>query len=340
MKNNIKLKVEFLINEQNEYIDYENITSNLPFNNISNKSALSSTTNNQNPFLFSVSKLGSFETLLNEYKGIIIIKNNYSDEVIINLPLNNVDNLVIFFDKKHSFPKTYIINDSDTYSNDDYIINIKYENSYSGNLKITFKNWNYDEIVTVIDAIYTQLEEEFETNSISDLVLGNEISSDNIKPNFGVIGYYGSLKINDKNNILDNYLKNDLLSSKAILKFYYNENIITTYISKKWQKSVKDNKFSIELDDGLEDFSKKTIKIYYTKMKINSYDFFIKYIFANANKKTYYIDEDTTNHLKKIIFNSYYFENITLLELMNYFCNTTMTCIKLTNDELEVQKYV
>lgn len=340
MNNNIKVVLEILQQDNNEFIDYENISTNKRINNISNKLALNSNTNNENPFILGQSKLNGSDFLLDEYKGIIIVKDNFNDTIDLAIPLNNVDRFIIIFDKNHSFPKKYSY-DNKIYENDDNTIIIDFNDNYvTRTINISLYDWSYDELLVYVDAIYISYNVEFSSRYIVNLQIGNQLSSDNVKPSYGIIGNYGSLTLIDNDNVLTNSLNNNILNSKTLVKFYYNNNLLATYKSKEWNKDIKGNKFSVELDNGLEEYSSKKISIhYYPDNKLNGYDFFINYIKRYINKELV-IDNDTKNYLNNIRLEKVIHETTNLTSLINEFCEMTMISIRITANKIEVQKNV
>lgn len=348
MKNNIKVKIEFLSNESDEIIDYNSFNSTRQLNNISNVEKLNTKVNNQNPFLLGISKLDGFSNICSQYEGAIIKLQSYSDSVVISFNVENLDGIFILFDKHHAFPKiirmSYSTENKNVYigafTNDNDIFSVRFDEKITGNLKITINgsNLSYNEKVLVINAIYTEIIEEFTNKNISNLILGRQISSDIEYPEFCFIGNYGSFDIIDNDGKIEKYNKENMLNENNLATIYFNDNIIGKFKIQQWWKNEKDKKYNVELQNGSNDIKNIVVnKIVYEEnvkaIKI------LEIINSYLNKKIS-LSNELLEKLNSINIENFYHEKCSLLELINDFCNLTMTCISIYYDRIEVFEYV
>ncbi len=181
---------------------------------------------------------------------------------------------------------------------------------------------------------------EYTSDSISELVAGNQISSDNSTPSFSVIGQYGNIKIQDKDRLIEKKYNEGLLENTALIKIYINDNLFRQYYGDNITYEAKDHKFNITFKE--ESYYKlKDIMIpkNFYQTNVSAWTLFYR-LFNYSGLASYVIDSNTYSRLNSIIIKNYYFEGGSLLETLNKFCNLTMTCVVIKYNEMEVIDYV
>lgn len=182
--------------------------------------------------------------------------------------------------------------------------------------------------------------QEYGSESISDLVAGEQITADASTPYFGVIGQYGSVKVKDKNKLISKYYENGLLENNATIELYYNNNLIRKYESENITYEEKNHIFNFTFKESqLQTFENiKVYKILYDSNKSAMYLF--EKLFSYTGFSNYNMSDELETKLNNINIKNYHFKGGSLLEAFNMFCNLTMTCITIKKGMLEVVDYV
>lgn len=179
------------------------------------------------------------------------------------------------------------------------------------------------------------VEREYSSDSISELVAGNQFSSDNSRPNYSVSGQYGNISIQDKNGeILNRFIPEGLLENKVSVDIYYNNNLIRHYNSKNMTYEAKDKKINITFDSEIEILETSTFTKRYIET-ITAYDLLqlINNSLATPLNIIYSIDVDK---LRNISIDKFYSQDASVLSVLNKFCELTMTSIVVRDREMEV----
>lgn len=338
----IRIKITYAPSVENSKINYINSDFG-DINNISNPNLLRIKSSGANPFILGFSKLNDGSTYLNNYSG-IIPRNARSDEngntdYQFSLDVKKIKVLAIWFDITRNEYATNLIINGVEYINDDVFFYKTFEEEQDYiDIKIT--KWSKPNSYISIDSILNEIEEYYDKNSIKNLVIGQEIASDNKMPNFSVIGQYGSFDIIDKNRSIREYMKEGLLRDTSVINIYNEETLIGTFESEKWNTNSEEEKYSITLKNGIEKFSDIIVPKIKYKSNQTALDL-IYYLFTFTNLQSIFFDNDIKNKLQNILITNFYSESNDLLTQLNKFCNLTMTCIYINaNGEMGIIDYV
>lgn len=179
------------------------------------------------------------------------------------------------------------------------------------------------------------VEREYGSDSISELVAGNQFSSDNSRPNYSVSGQYGNISIKDKNGeILNRFIPEGLLENKVSVDISYNDNLIRHYNSKNMTYEAKDKKINITFDSEIEILESSTFAKRYIET-ITAYNL-LQLINNSLATPLNIIYKNGTDKLENLIIRDFYSQDASVLSVLNKFCELTMTSIVVRGREMEV----
>lgn len=110
---------------------------------------------------------------------------------------------------------------------------------------------NYIPVITFI-APYVIKEYTLE-NGLKELVRGQQSSSDNSIPKYGIIANYGKVVIRDVDGNIDYMSSLGSFKRRQKVKMYLDNRLIGTYVSNNWDYDSADNLVTIDLTDDLVD---------------------------------------------------------------------------------------
>lgn len=256
---NPKVVIDFITTNKSEE-KINKITFNKESNNISSfvggnyNENISKTSRGSNPFILGSSKLGEGQTFVNSYQGYMsryMSASDNSSTLSFEITGENIINLTIIFNEITNEYATKIRVNNIIYENYSTTFIIRFP-AIQKKIYVDILEWNLPNKNIKISSINLNLKSEYtRSNGLISFTRGNQIIDDNSKPIYGLIGQYGRVEINDKNNVIQQLAEQNLLYTNKDVKIYLGNKMIGAYITSSFNKENDSNKITIELESGI-----------------------------------------------------------------------------------------
>ena len=316
-------------------IDTISIESNQP-NNISSyketelydDNVLSQTSNIGNKvFLLNESPLGDNYKFSSKYEGYISYVQSDSEGNVngfyIYLTGKEIKRVKINFDGISNQYATKLVINGAILTNNNYSFDYELP-SPQENVTIQITQWNTQNSYIKLTSITTTLTLEYNSKKgLQEVLRGSQMIDNNVSPDFGIISNYGTIKIIDKDQKIENLAEQDLLDSEKNVKIYFKDKLIGTYLTDTFTK--EGNQVTIELNDKMLKLQNIIIDKYYISDQENANGVTPFTILNNKLEDNGFIFVDQTKtliieKLNEIGFKSRYIIKCSLWELMNKIC--------------------
>ena len=279
------------------------------------------------PFIIGVSKIGDGSQLLSGYNGYISrMLSNADGTCDFTMTINgeNIDNFTIHFDKVVNEYATEIYIDDVKYVNDDthFFMNVTNQNSHT----VRFTKWSKGNSNIRFTAITIGLTLTFDKfNGLLSFVRGSQSMQDNTLPTYGAISQYGSVRIADYTNEIQDIEQLNMLKSGLKIKLYLDNELVGDYLFDTFDKDGQI--YDIQLTDEIikwNDISLDGTLVQNDKTALDLYSFLIS---QYTEAKYEDISQSNNEYLSNIKIKYYYLEKGTLFEQWNKFCDITQMVV-------------
>lgn len=227
------------------------------------------------PFLIGTSKFSDNCYFMNSYIGFISRASSDENGIIdfsMTIKCTNVLSLIMKFDDD-VFPTSIEVG-NDTYTNDSNVFFAAFGSVKNGNVSIRFTKMNVANKPLIMKFITPSLTRKYDSGQISNLTIGNSISSEN-GLSYGITGKYGSLTLHDKKHEIHSILKNtDFYNFKT--RVYFDDKILGTFKVQEITSSESDYNYIITLKDLTDDLENNVVYPFFYSGVYSISDFFDK----------------------------------------------------------------
>lgn len=238
-------------------------TTDFATNNISSDigAILGVKTENKNPFIVGVNKVGDGSTFSSKNCGLVIgsqlSNDNGEFEPSCEITVNgsNINVLTIAFDTVNNRHPNTIKIDENEYKDDDAIFTVNLENANSHT--ITIDNWNANGYPLVISGIYVEINIDINYRNLIGLSAQIFDRSDYKLPSYGIISNTGNLEFNDLDGEIKDYAEQMLLSSDLKVKIDLTDTLsgiseqVALMETENWDYDNDNRSVSVSLKDDL-----------------------------------------------------------------------------------------